>query len=689
MSTPLPTADSDPFLWLEGVEDPTALDWVKARNAKTLARLADPTFDADRAAAHAILTAETKLPHIIRRGPHVYNFWTDTTNKRGLWRRTSLASFRTDAPDWESVLDIDALGAADGVSWVWGGSSCRPPAFDRAIVRLSRGGADAVELREFDLVEKRFVDGGFRLSEARVFSVNWIDDDTLLITTTHAPAKATSTGYPREARRWTRGTDFARSEVVFAVEESDTGCFSGFDRETGEPRFVYGRWIDFHNKQITVEDAKGRVTLDLPTDTQANIDRDLLFAQPRTPWAVGNATHPAGSLLVIGLDAFRAGDRQFTRLFTPSPRVALDGYLPMQGKVVLSLLDNVKTRIQLAERHADGRWTSAPMAGLPANSTLHLSALDDPVGETSDEVTLQVMQFLTPPSLHVLKRPGAAPELLKAEPGRFDASGCTVTQHDAITADGTAVPYYQITGNGVVAGRPAPTLLYGYGGFQISLLPAYIGMTGKLWLEKGGVFVQANIRGGGEFGPEWHIAGVREKKRASHDDFAAIAADLVRRGVTTPDQLGAWGGSNGGLLVGAMLTRYPERFGAIWCQVPLLDMRRFHKLLVGASWMAEYGDPDKPEDWAFLKDNSPYHLVAKDRRYPPALFTTSTRDDRVHPGHARKMAALLDSLGAEALLYENMEGGHAGAADADQRAFQMALGFAFLRATIGKGLATS
>jgi prolyl oligopeptidase len=674
---------TDPYLWLEDLEAPRARAWAAEQTAATLDALGGPAFDADRATAHALMTSADQLPFIFCRGAFAYNFWTDADHPRGIWRRTSMASYRTAAPEWELTLDIDALNAAEGQSWVWQGCATLPPDHRFGLVRLSVAGSDAAEIREFDLVEKRFVEGGFVLPPAKSQAV-WQDIDTLLVATNLNEEERTSSGYARAVRRWRRGTPFSASEIVFEGQTDDMAVGVDVSHDPAHPATLFLRRMGFFDMEAHVErPGDARRKLDLPTDVSMDLHRGVLLAKPRKAWEVGGVVHPSGALLAIPLNDFLAGDRKFQTLFTPTARRILEGWITTSRTIVLSILDNVCSRVEIASPTAEGGWNVSPYAGLPDTATLSLSPLQDEGPPESDAFLAIAADFITPATLY-LCAPGSAPEILKQQPAQFDASGLEITQHEAPSVDGALIPYFLVAPKNLTLDGSHPTRLSGYGGFNISMLPRYAPVLGKLWLERGGLYVVANIRGGGEFGDSWHEAGRLAGKRLAHDDFAAVARDLINRGVTSARRLSAEGGSNGGLLVGSMLTRHPELFGAILCQVPLLDMLRYTKLPPGASWIAEYGDPDKPEDWAFIQSFSAYQQIEPGKPYPPILLTTSTRDDRVHPGHARKFAARLKELGYPVMLYENAEGGHGGAADKDQAALLAALGNGFLKATIGR-----
>jgi prolyl oligopeptidase len=675
----LAAPDDDPHLWLEEITGEKAVAWADAQSAATRAAFDTAAFRADRDTLAALLDRPGKLMHIARRGHHVYNFWQDATTPRGLWRRTTLDSFRTEAPAWETMLDIDALAKAESEDWVYGGAGVLPGTHDRAMLRLSRGGSDAVVLREFDMVAKTFVGDGFHLPEAKG-NVEWWDRDTLLLASAFG-GDVTSSGYSRTVRVWRRGTDPAAAPVIFAVPKGSMRAFAFVDQTGGKPRAVFFELPSFFERVQTLGDLSGPTTrLELPPDAMAHLDGDHMVIGLRSAWTVGDTTHPADSLLATSLTRFCAGDRTFTPFYRPGERRSLIGLVLIKGRAVLSVLDEFQPRFDVWTATPSG-WVRADMPGMPTHGVVNVSGLDVPWNEGDGALVMTSEDPLTPPTLSLIE-PGKAPVIMKQASRGFDPTGLVVTQHNAVAPDGERIPYTQI-GPAKPTGD-APVYMYGYGGFEVTERPNYSAGLGKLWLEKGGTVVRTNIRGGGEFGVRWHEAGRREKKITSHDDFATIASDLVQRGITTPKRIGADGGSNGGILISNMLTRYPERFGGLSCTIPLIDMRRYSKLLAGASWIAEYGDPDKPEDWAFLQRYSAYHNAVPGKDYPPILIATTRKDDRVHPGHARKFAAKLQAMGYTNARYFELEGGGHGSGRTNaERATFTTLGLTFLADAIG------
>ena len=697
MSLPGDPGDRDPYLWLEVVEGAEALAWVAERNRATHAALAEgqPAFDALRARLRAAFDAEDRIPHLRKLGDHYYNFWQDEENPRGLWRRTTLEEYLKPAPDWEVVLDFDALGRAEGEGWVFAGAPVLVPGYDRALVRLSRGGADAVVVREFDLAARRFVEDGFALPESKG-QVAWAGPDEIFVATDFGPGSMTDSGYPRIVKLWRRGQPLGEATTVFEGETSDVSVRAWADLAPGFETEIVTRSRDFFNDDRFIRRGGELIPLDLPSDAGIALHRGRLFVTPRADWETGGRTFPAGSLLAIGLDRFLVGGRDLAVLFAPTESRVLAGFSPTRNHVLVNILDNVRHRVEVATPGEAGDWSVALLAGVEDGAARFRSIDARAVDPDADDRYFLVTEgCLTPPALALGwvgegEGEGGAPAVLKREPARFDAEGLAVAQHWAISADGIRVPYFEVSRPGAGAGAaaaspPRPTLLYGYGGFEVAETPRYLLTAGAAWLERGGAYAVANIRGGGELGPAWHRAALKAGRRRAFEDFIAVAEDLVRRGVATPARLGIIGGSNGGLLMGNMLTMRPDLFGAVVAHVPLFDMRRYHRLPSGASWLAEYGDPADPAEWAFLRTFSPYHNVEAAGRvdYPRLLITTSTRDDRVHPGHARKMAAKMLAMGHDVLYHENVEGGHAGAADNAERAHLWALVFRFLWEALG------
>jgi prolyl oligopeptidase len=661
----------DPYLWLEVIDGEQALDWVERHNGPTIVGLSGERFEQMRAEALDVFDADTRIPGVTRHGEYLYNFWRDASHPRGVWRRTTLEEYRKDSPEWDVVIDVDALAAAENENWVWDGAGIIEPGRNRALVGLSRGGGDASVVREFDMTTRQFVVDGFNLPEAKS-DISWEDENTVLVGTDFGEGSLTDSGYPRQIKRWRRGTPLEAAELLFSASASDvavsTICYPypGFERT-----FIY-RNTDLHNK-VTFELRDGDlIRLDIPTDCSMGVDREWAIIVLISDWRRGDTVYTAGSVLVADYEHLVAGDADLRVVFEPGGNDFFAAGVFTGGRLVSTKLRDVSTVVEVV---TPGSWQFEPLPGVPDNATTVLTGVD----VFGDEIFLLTTGFDKPSRL--LHGPSAGPvREIKSSPALFDADDLVVTQHFTPSQDGTRVPYF------LVAHRdspgPGPTLLEGYGAFRTAQVPGYLGVLGRLWLARGGTYAVANIRGGGEYGPAWHEQAVRGGRHKVAEDFATVAQDLVARGVTTAPQLGAIGGSAGGLLMGIMLTQYPEQFGALVCQMPLLDMRRFHLLGAGAAWTAEFGNPDEPADWEFIKAYSPYHNISAERDYPPVLITTSTNDDRVHPGHARKMAAALEAAGHRVLYYENTEGGHAGVSNNAQAAFENAVIYEFLLQTL-------
>ena len=663
---------SDPHLWLEDITGDAALDWVRQHNEPTLAELCDDRFEQFRQQALDVLDTDARIPYVVRRGDYLYNFWRDAEHPRGLWRRTTLEQYRGESPDWDVLIDVDALAAEEDENWVWAGANVIEPDFSLALISLSRGGSDAAVEREFDMTTREFVVDGFVVPEAKT-SIDWEDPDTVLIGTDFGEGSLTDSGYPRLVKRWRRSQPLSDAGLLFSGTHVDVSVTASVDRIPGFERTVVRRSIDFFNSEV-YELRRGEfIRIGAPTDATVSIHRQWLLIELRSDWYTASERHRAGSLLAADYDEFLSGTAQLHVVFEPDEHTFLYHYAWTRDRLVVVTLADVASRVEVV---TPGDWRTEAVSGLPEAANTVIVAAD----HVGDEFFLDSSGFDRPSRL-LRGSAGGELEQIKSAPQFFDADDLTVAQYFATSEDGTQVPYFVVAHRD--ADGPGPTLLGGYGGFEVARTPAYDGVLGRLWLARGGTYVLANIRGGGEYGPTWHTQAMREGRHKVAEDFASVAKDLVRRGITTVTQLGAAGGSNGGLLMGIMLTQHPELFGALVCSVPLLDMRRFHLLLAGASWVAEYGNPDDPADWEFIEKYSPYHHISADRHYPPLLITTSTRDDRVHPGHARKMTAALQAAGHHVRYYENIEGGHAGAADNKQAAFKSALMFEFLWRTVG------
>jgi prolyl oligopeptidase len=669
-------AQEDPYLWLEDVLGDKPLAWVKEQNAKTQKLLeASPQFAEIRDKAAEILNSRERIPAVSKRGKWFYNFWQDEKNVRGVWRRTSLEEFKKSQPKWETVLDLDQLAKDEKENWVWKGSTCLYPDYTRCLLTLSRGGADAAVVREFDVVEKAFVKGGFELKESKGGAA-WIDRDTLFVQTDFGPGSMTQSGYARIVKEWKRGTPLESARVVFEGKDSDISVQAFQIERKGYPtRQWVRRGVTFFTAEHYLRDPiTGKLEkLAIPDDANPSFVRELMFVTLRSAWTVGGKTWPQGALISIQTDAFLKGSRAFSVVFEPSERKSLAGFTSTKNFYILNELDNVKNVLYELTLQ-DGKWKRRKI-DLPGLGTIGANGIDD---EEMDEYFLTVTDYLTPSTLFLAKAGTDLREKIKALPAFFDASPYIVEQFEATSKDGEKIPYFVVRNRNLKKDGRNPTYLYAYGGFQISQLPAYSATVGNAWLANGGVYVVANIRGGGEFGPRWHQAGLKANRQKVFDDFIAVAEDLVANKITSPAHLAIGGGSNGGLLVGAVMVQRPDLFKAVVCSVPLLDMKRYNKLLAGASWVAEYGNPDNPDEWAYISKYSPYQNVKAGVKMPKVLFVTSTRDDRVHPGHARKMMARMLEQGHDVLYYENTEGGHAGAANNAQIAYRTALQYAFL-----------
>ncbi len=673
----VPGPEQDPYIFLEQARSPEALDWVAKENERTLAAFeADPRYAQLKAEALAIFDSNDRIPFVSFRPDGLYNFWQDKANPKGVLRRTTLESYRTANPKWEVVLDVDALAKAEGKEWVYQGSTCLPPVETRCMIALSDGGEDATIMREFDMVTKRFVEGGFVLDQKSQGGVEWVDENTLLVSRNFGPGTLTESEYPFTTREWKRGTPLAEAKEIFRGDAKDVSSGAALLRDnkgTIHARIAY-RGISFHERLWYVWKDGQWLQLDLPT--KANpvgiVDGHMLFS-PDVDWTVGTQTFPADSLVAVDLAAWKKNPNGAGKslVWAPGYRQTKQGSTVTAGGLYVAMLDNVVGKV-LKFNFAGGKWSSAPVA-LPGNATIGIAASSD----DTDQIMYTVSGFLAPTTLYYTDGK-AAPVVLKTSPSYFDPAGATVEQYEAVSKDGTRIPYFIVKPKGMKADGSTATLLTGYGGFQVPRLPAYLGSTGKLWVEKGGAYVLANLRGGGEFGPQWHQTAIRENKQRTWDDFIAVGEDLVKRGFTKPEHLGIQGGSQGGLLVGTAFTQRPDLFGAAIVQIPLFDMLRYHLIGRGASWIGEYGDPRIPEQRAWIEGYTPYQKIVAGVDYPSPFLWASTADDRTHPAHARKGAAKLKALGQPYYYFEDTTGGHSGGVDNDQRAKLQALQFIYL-----------
>ena len=674
-SSPAAPAD-DPFVWLEDVEAARSMDWVNAKNTATLgvlgrAALYQPLYDRIK----QILDSKDKIAFPSMMGNALFNFWQDADHERGIWRRSRWASYANANPSWETIIDLDSLSKAEGVTWSWGGADCFEPEYRRCIIALSRGGSDAHEQREFDLTTKRFVAGGFTLPEAKS-GTTWVDDNTLLVSTDFGPGSMTTSGYPRIIKLWKRGTPLAAATTVLEVPVDHVGAFSG-SANAGDNRYVMAfDGINFYASAQYLYDKGKVVQIDVPKDADIDFVGDQMVVYVRDPWTTGANTWTTGTLVGTSFKDFLAGKRDLQLVLQPGPRETINRVTSTHDYLIVKVLNNVRGELRRYS-HKGNAWRFDKVPA-PDLGTVNVTA----TSPESNRYFFTFTNFIQPTTLYVTAENGSVSEV-KRLPAMFDAAGLVVDQQDATSADGTKIPFFVVHRRDMKRDGNNPTLLGAYGGFEIANTPSYSTHTGAAWLERGGVFVLANIRGGGEFGPQWHRAGLKDHRQRIYDDFAAVSQELIKDSITSAQHLGIRGGSNGGLLMGVALTQHPELYNAVLIQNPLLDMKRYNHLLAGASWMAEYGDPDKPEEWAYISRYSPYQNLKAGTKYPTVMFTTTTRDDRVHPGHARKMAAKMESMGIPFYYFENTEGGHGAGVTNAQVAKELALTYVYLWRQLG------
>lgn len=666
-------AAADENLWLEEIYGEKPLRWAAEQSAATLQQFASSEFDSLTSRVLEVIDSDERLAIVTRHGQFLYNFWRDSGHPRGLWRRTTLESYRGEKVDWEILLDVDLLGRSEATEWVFSGAKLLPHDYTRALIALSPDGGDAVMVREYDLESRSFVEDGFVIPTAKsVYS--WIDRDTIYLGTDFGSGSLTNSSYPRTVRRLSRGQALSEACLIHEVTVDDLEVVAVRQHTPGFERDLIVEHLDFYRSRTLLLVDGAAIEIEVPDDADLSLRCEWLLVQPRSDWTVGGTLHPTGALLAIHLDAFLAGDRGFAVLFKPDSHTALESWDWTKHHLILTLLSDVCSRLVTLD--PANNWARTDVAGVAVLSTVRIIDTDP---DESDEFWVYTTGFTTPSAISRGVVRSLEPETIRSSPAFFDSSQLVVEQHWVVSDDGTRVPYFQVGARELLLDGSHPTLLSGYGGFQASRLAEYSGVIGRAWLERGGVFVLANIRGGGEFGPAWHTAALKENRPRAYEDFAAIARDLIARGVTVAARLGCEGRSNGGLLVGNMLTTYPALFGAVVCGVPLLDLKRYTQLSAGASWIAEYGDPDVAEQWDYIRTFSPYQLLRDDVEYPPTLFYAATSDDRVGPVQARKMVARMQSMGVPEILYfENSDGGHGGAVDNTHSARLFALIYDFL-----------
>jgi prolyl oligopeptidase len=690
----------DPYAWLEEIDGERPLAWVRAHNAETAKKLeSQPIYQELYANAKAALDSATRLPAVTQRGKWIYNFWKDDKHPRGIYRRATLDEFRKPEPAWQTVLDVDALAAKEGKPWVFHGMNCLQPSYKRCLVELSPGGGDAEEIREFDSEDLAFVPapGGFALPTAKT-NIAWRDADTVFVGTDFGPGSLTDSGYPRLVKLWKRGTPIVEARTIHEGRQASVSV-SGFRLRSDEGDVdLVSEGLDFWTTAYQQLVGDKLEKLDLPATAEVtDLFRGRLLISLKEDWQRGDKTFKQDSVLIADPTALRGGEGKVDVLVEAAANEVVEDVDAAESGILVTMLDSVRGRLYRYEptpagetvngqvRHYTG-WSRRTIP-FPDNGALGVTSVDP----SSGDAFVKYESFVTPPTLYYVADANPVPEQVKQQQPTFDGSRFEVSQQWTTSADGTKVPYFQVASKGMALDGSHPAHIFSYGGFRNALTPSYsgtyeqlYGAYGKMWLERGGVFVLANIRGGGEFGEKWHQGAVKANHVHAYEDFEAVASDLIARKVTSKAHLGIEGRSNGGLLVLSTMMRRPDLYGAVICGSPLADMRRFHKMLAGASWVAEYGDPDKPEEWAYISKYSPYQVAQAGKGYPPIFVYLSTRDDRVHPGHARKMAARLEELGYDVTYYEEIEGGHGASVTNEQLAHRLALSYTHLWNRLGK-----
>lgn len=666
-------AQQDKYQWLEDIDGEKSLEFVNAQNRATLEKLSkEKDYQSIYDKSLEIYNSPEKIAIPLIQGKYVYNFWQDKNHERGIWRRCLLADYSKSDPDWETLIDIDELSKKDHTKWVYKGASGLYPSYNRFLVELSKGGGDAVVIKEFDAGKKQFVENGFSIDEAKGGAV-YLDENTVIVGTNFGEGTMTTSGYPRQIKLWKRGTLLKDARLIYEGQPTDVVAWSGILRDGTKSYVLITRAITTFTSQKMVWIDDKIVTLDIPDDCDIRgVLKNQLVVQLKSDWTANNKTYKGGTLIGLHFTELLKGNKEIQVIIEPDQFSSISEISTTKNSLLINLLTNVTSRLFIYT-YSNGVWTNQKVKA-PDFGTISLITAD----EFSDRYFFKFENFITPSTLYSADAGKNTFKPSKSLPAYFDAGKYEVKQFKVKSKDGTLVPYFMVAAKNIKNDGKNPTLIIAYGGFEISYQPFYVSRYGHAWLDKGGVFVLANIRGGGEFGPKWHQEGLKEKRQNVFNDLYAVAEDLIARKVTSPKHLGVRGGSNGGLLVGVAFTQRPDLFNAVVCEVPLLDMQRYNKLLAGASWMGEYGNPDIPEEWEYIKKYSPYQNLKEGMNYPEVLFITSTRDDRVHPGHARKMVAKMNDMGYKTYYYENTEGGHAGSATNEQYSKENALMFSYL-----------
>ncbi|PRC91145.1 prolyl oligopeptidase family serine peptidase [Solimicrobium silvestre] len=674
-------SSNDPYLWLEDIDSVRSLKWVTQQNDITKDRLSSlPGYTDLYNDALKILTSTSRIPQVEQHGAYFYNLWQDQLHPRGLFRRTTLAELSKPDTQWELLIDIDALSKSEGKLWAFGDAIFLAPENKRCLISLSPGGGDASEIREFDVEAKQFVSDGFTLPAAKSH-VSWRDADTLYVATDFGPGSLTKSGYPRIVKVWQRGTALANAPTLYEGDENSMTASAGVVKIHGEKQIdVLTENLTFWNSKVSlIVDGKLQ-PLALPATASIHGGyHGRLVIWLKEVWVVNGRTYPAGAVVLVDPHASLEKPGAIELVVAPDAHSNVIGVVTTPNGLLVSTLDDVRGRLNRYTLGTAG-WEHVKVP-FPDNGSLEVKSVDDDTGDA----IVQFQTFLTPPSLYFVAADGKSINLLKQQAASFDGSNFEVTQHWTKSLDGTQIPYFVVASKNIKMDGKNPVWMFSYGGFENSLTPSYSGSYedlhgayGKLWLERGGVFVLANIRGGGEFGPTWHTSALKENHVKAFEDFEAVAADLSRSKLSSPVHIGIEGRSNGGLLVSATMLRHPELYGAVVCGNPLIDMQRYNKLLAGASWVGEYGDPDVPEQWGYISKYSPYQNLKSGMKLPHVMFYSTTRDDRVHPGHARKMAAKMEAMNYQIEYFENVEGGHHGPVVTEQLATRIARTYSFL-----------